>query len=1000
MAKLPRLEVGDGRLRELAHGASVGIAASEASTEEMPPLSPDGNANGHAASDSPVASHGVVEPRQIDVNAARSSPRDAGPFDVAVGVLRSLPLSDTLAILFVLIHLPSHWLGPVYLLYSGLTFAPTISTRTGLNIHTTEFLDWHATMPSFVVVALVDAFILLVWLFLWPAAQQLILDLAKPVMAATLGGGAAARSGRSSRVSLCFALMIAHNIGENWWWRAAGYGSRWLPWLPPEWRLSTDATAGMESSKTGEGRANRLTTILGIHILMQGVIRYIREWYIRRERSTSAAAAATTTTATTPATPGLTTGDVAAAKSGGISGAAGTTDGSAVVATAETPTQAMESGDPSLLKKRRKQSAYVRLQQPLWAALASTKVFVAKEYELIYAASECAGEDLNHIHDLGNAPFGREPRKIWISYIGSDEVYFDTSLFPSQQSESGGADAGHLQNLDAETSRADDTEPSTPSSVVDRAKPFFVRVNKADWPSTRIASAHQEERGQEDDEKDGLGEHDTDWAVVRGKKWAGDIYGLRPSSKYMIEFVDSLTDEILYATTVTTAHEPTKTATSASEVPANQHRPDSPVTTLKTSIAASKAKLGDWQANYTKMRKEWKTKLDNIRKELKNLENQVKQTGKDDHNIRRGIRERTTRITHLEAQLKDLQKELDVFDPSPDGLGKHKDEIEKLHCEEKSVFGVAKKDFQAHSEEVQSAMDAKTAERDKLQQRCVRLSTRINKVETELADIIDANKRGLNEIERRKKERESWQQQATHHEGHLNRRFNELQADNSMLESKARVMEDQVSAVRAQSQMGGFGGQVYDMMGDAHAQAQAHAQAHAAAQYQYGPAWNLNPATPPHYQSSLWSGTSDQTTMAPVMAPLMAPILGPAPASTASSMWPVGPPGLTGNPLLHSHSYSLSHSHSRARARSSSMLSDSSSFAQSSNPDDEAPPSQSQVSVYRQGSFGLSIGANRESKGPLARTRKPSVSEVSGRSSRSGGSGSGGSLRDPTSPIS
>jgi ubiquitination network signaling protein AcrB len=993
MAKLPRLELGEGKPPGLRHRASVG-ASSETQTDDMTPETPGGTGSGNATSASASASQAsqtsqTVEPRQIDVNAARGGSRDGGAFDFAVGVLRSLPLIDTLAILFVLIHLPSHWLGPVYLLYSGLTFAPTISTRSGLNIHTTELLDWHATMPSFVVVALVDAFILLVWLFLWPAAQQLILDLAKPVMAATLGGGSAGRPRRSSGVSLCFAIMIAHTVGENLWWHMARYGSGWLDssWLPPDWRLPPGVGAAREPSRAPENRGSRLTTILGIHILMQGVIRYIREWYIRRERETSAATA-TAMSLAPPGTPGLASGDGSSPKLG----SAGAGDASTPATISEGVAPAVDGSDPSVLKRRRKQSAYVRLQQPLWAALASTKVFVAKEYELIYAASECAGEDLSHIHDLGNAPFGREPRRIWVSYIGSDEVYFDTSVFPPPAASR--TDGSRVQDSDLENHHTDDTEPSTPSSAVDRTNPFFVRVNKADWPSTRIAPAGQEQQSRDEDDR-----CEDDDSGTQGKKWTGDIYGLRPSSKYTIEFVDSVTDHILYGTTVTTAKGPVKMA--ALEAPSSpQNRPDSPVTTLKTSIAASRAKLVELQANHAAMRKDWKAKIQAHNNKLLKLDSQDNERA--DQNKLSGVRERKTRVAHLEAQLAKLQEELEAFDPSPDGLNERLAEAERLHVAEKAGLAAAKKDLQAYSDEVKAATDTKTAEKDKLQQRCGRLSTRITKVEAELADMIDANKRGLNEIERRKHERDVWQQQHQVHESHLNRRFNELQAENSMLESQVRLLESQARSMhdhQVQSQIGGVyatAAQPYD----------AHA---AAAQYQYTSGWNLNPPAQPHYApapAAMWPGTSDATTLPPVMAPTSAPAPG---SGTASSMWPSAPPGLPPNPLMHSHSFSQSLSQSRAaRARSSSLLSDSSSFAHSSNPDDDAPPPllAAQVSVYRQGNVGLPVGlpvgVGRDAKGSLARTRKPSVSEVSGRSSRSGGtgSGSGGSARDPTSPIS
>ncbi|KAG7434161.1 putative ubiquitination network signaling protein acrB [Fusarium oxysporum f. sp. raphani] len=129
--------------------------------------------------------------RQIDVNAMKNADvhRDSGPFDLATTVLKSLPMQDTLAILIILMHVPSLSLTVIYTIFTFLTFVPPVATSSGMSINLAEIFDGNSTMPSLVTVLCVDFFFLLVWLFLWGPIQDAILDFAKPVIAITLGGG-------------------------------------------------------------------------------------------------------------------------------------------------------------------------------------------------------------------------------------------------------------------------------------------------------------------------------------------------------------------------------------------------------------------------------------------------------------------------------------------------------------------------------------------------------------------------------------------------------------------------------------------------------------------------------------------------------------------------------------------------------------------------------------------------------------------------------------------
>ncbi|SPN98685.1 uncharacterized protein DNG_01729 [Cephalotrichum gorgonifer] len=803
---------------------------------------------------------GANEPRQIDVNASKCSGdvhRDPGPLDYAATVLMSLPLHDTLAILLILMHVSPLTLSVIYTVFTVLTFASPLTAHSVVNVHLAELLDWHSTMPSLVTVLCVDVLALLVFLFLWPSVQNAILDLAKPVIAATLGGGSTSRGEDVS--SLSGAVSAIRNP---------------QPYF----------------------------TILGLHILMQGVVRYIREWYIRRERISAASASHA--------------GDPEAGKASTTSMDSG-----------ETSTQAPEVESlPSThgtsavsTKRRRKQSAQVRLQQPLWAALASTKVVMVKEYELSHATSEAASPGATDLHNLGNAPFDREGGKIWVSYVGCDEVSFDTSPFPDDFS-------------DAEPLPSDDGASGT---GVDRSKPFYVKVNNAHWLSTRIELT-----------RDANGEVPTDVESSgyegrgpQGTRWTGDIYGLRPMSKYVCQFVDSRTDDVLFTTTITTTREQTRSNSTAAvspattnDMPNGQRRPHSPITTLRTSIAAADAKLAAERTKLKTLRKEWKVKVNALKKENEGTDNSNNSAGGTDDRYRQKIRQQETQKAQAEKETLELADELRAFESTPTDVAERRKKTEEAWKAEKAVYEAAQKEFKSHSAAANSAVKSKEGEQQQLQTRRNKIASRVAKVDSELANITDANKRGLNEAERRRLERESWQRQVSGAEEKMNGDFNALQMENSILQDQYDTVMAQAKALHAQ---------ITYAAGFEQGRMPSPAQYPAAAV----PTTLPPPAVPSMYGTPVWPG--DTTSLPPVSAAVSAwgfppPML----PSQLGQMQP--PPGF------------------KTRGRSSSMLSDVSGFTQLSGEEQQPQP----FDAYR------------------------------GRWTPGGGRSSGsGSARDPASPV-
>ena len=929
------------------------------------------------------------EPRQIDVNASKYAVdvhKDSGPLDFAATVLMALPLHDTLAILLILMHVSPLTLSVIYTVFTVLTFASPLTASSVVNIHLAELLDWHSTMPSLVTVLCVDILALLVFLFLWPSVQNAILDLAKPVIAATLGGGSTSRGGQSRTVSACFAFVISTHIFKN----TRSHWARFLRLLPPSWRFTPDPDDPLEEvSRTAVSAVIRhpdpYFTLLGVHILMQGIVRYIREWYIRRERSSAAATAnAGDPEAGKPA--------VAASESdaASVAGGGGGIGVSHHALEAEpTPTTGGSSSTHSSTKRRRKQSAQVRLQQPLWAALASTKVVMVKEYELSHATSESACADATDIHNLGNAPFDRETGRIWISYVGCDEVSFDTSHFPDDFTES---------------ESMQPTYDAASSAAIDRSKPFYVRINNAHWPSARIVPAP--DNTDEVDDEAGAGGGGS-----YGTRWTGDIYGLRPMSKYVCEFVDTHTDEILFSTTVTTTREirTTAAATAAAAAVVNggvlpnggQRRPHSPATTLKTSIAASDAKLAAERAKLKTLRKEWKAKVNSLKKDNESTDHSINSAGGTDDRYRQKIRQQETQKAQADKEASELDTELKAFDDEPGDVVSRRKQVEKGWTAEKSVFETAQKEFKAYSSSVNSAVKGKEGDKQQLQTRRNKIANRVAKVDNELANIADANKRGLNEVERRRQEREAWQKQVSAAEEKLNGDFNSVQMDNSMLQDEHATAMQQAHALYTQI-YASTNAPVYELA--AAAQVERHHSATLPSPTTQYPSsmWNSTTSLPASSSATsaaaittttaaqypgLWPTSTDATALAPISAPV--PVTNPTTShlpSVAPPLWPFPSGTITASPVAAAPATIAQGA--KMRGRSSSMLSDISGFTQLSNEDQDATAT---AAAFRQGLKGGVVAY------PWG--RKPSVGAASGKSSGSGsGTGSWTSARDPSSP--
>lgn len=875
----------------LRRGSIGGYSESSSSAAESLHVSNVASTSNAAAAAATSAAD-LDNHRRIDVNASKNSNvhKDTGPLDFAMTVLRSCPLQDTIAILIILMQIPPIALSGIYMLFTLLTF---VTTSNGLTL--SDVFEWNLGAPSLATVVCVDGIVLLIWLFLWGPIQHVILDLAQMVIALGLGGGSTSRDGSAKNSLICLSMILLSHTLRHMKVRVSpaawAFGKAHL-WEKLQLDDPLDAIDSLRGYDRVElGWLSWVRSILAIHILTQGLIKWVRDWYLRRERRDHLA---------------LNAADPEAGKTypGDNEGGFATPDSDALN---------LQNQTPANTKKKRKQSAQIRNRQPLWAALASTKIVVVKEYELTQAAAESAGSNATDIHNLGNAPFNTEPEQIWISYVGCDEVCFNTSHFPDVKSTSSSAEI---------------------------PRPFYVRVNNAVWQPTRMTPI------EDSVEEQGF-----------GTRWSGDIYGLTPLSNYECEFVNTATQEVVFSTSVRTtqAKSADVDVTTAKPTPQRTLRPDSPITTLKTSIAAAESKLAEEKLRQKNLRRDYQRKSNALKKENEKLSLAVLSAGTGDDKLRQKIQQNQTQQKQAEQATAALESELKEYEKVPESLKSAWKSKQSAWNSDKAKYDGTVAEHKSFKANVDSGIKELEEEAAALEAKRNKITARIVKVDGEHGRIADANARGLDEAERRRQTRESYEADIARVERDMVSRIN----DN---ESHIQRHEQDNAALRAQLE--------------------SFNQAYTFA-YEY-------PENGAHFSPN---GPMHQP---PTSAP-EGPVLNHQTAAWSQSLYNTslwGPSPLAA-PFTPSYAYANRPMPAiKSRGRSSSMLSNVSGFTQSSATDDETnTPFRGTLSgaAYGYGQFG----------------RKPSdednaVGSDTGSSSASPagsvGSVGSGSVRDPMSP--
>ncbi|EHA57584.1 hypothetical protein MGG_16334 [Pyricularia oryzae 70-15] len=861
--------------------------------------------------------------RRIDVNAAKNANvhRDTGPLEFALTVLRSCPLYDTIAILIILMQLSPIALSLIYGLFTLLTFVPPVTTSSGLSI--TDMFEAAIGTPSITVLLCIDCVFLLVWIFLPGLLQNFLLDFAQVTIALTLGGGGSSRQGSLNTFMLCTIIVGLSRFGLH---SNVSSFSRITTLLGGDGWGSSESSGSLGTSSFSTSKRNGtyawIRSVLAVHIVMQGLVKCVREWYLRREKRDAQPQSQLDPEAGKTLFPGESTTE-------GAHGPQTESEASSSAATGGNPASTAVSVST---KKKRKQSAQVRIRQPLWAALASTKIVMVKEYELSTAARESAGSNATDIHNLGNAPFNTQPGQIWVCYVGSDEICFATSHFPDDAVE--------------EEEPQENTRHST--SWVDSSKPFFVRVNNAIWQPTRIT--RMEEDGEEG-------------KTQPGSRWTGDIYGLTPMSSYECEFVSTLTNEVIFSTSVRTAQVRTRDADqSAATAQITTHRVLSrkdPATTLKTSIANQEVKLAEEKVKLKGLRKENNRKVNQLRKEIEKLTNTVQSSGSNDEKWRQKINQHNTQQAQAEQSVRELEMQIKDMETVPEEvLDRYRQKQVEWNAE-KSKFDAARSAFKSFKTNIDQGLKQLVADRDALQNKRNKIAARIAKLDDEHARITDANARGLDEAERRRQQRAAFLADVERTEKSFAETIGAVRAYNH---EKSQQVHALSAALAAYYETATAGALPYDGMG--------YNQAAIMQDPSYQQMWGATPAPAPAQYSVPSSLAMSMWPAAASAGPLSQSILSspPHPSNGLQHHYPA----VTSSPQQFNPQAAIqqpSSAKKQRRGRSSSMLSDVSGFTQSDHGSDE---DQGTNGYHHHGySFGSGGGAGSSSGTPLRIQRPP-----------------------------
>ena len=664
--------------------------------------------------------------------------QDFSAMQIASTILTSNPAGDTISLLIVLLALPSMVLTIVQALFASLTLMPpsgSVSPVSFLSLF--DVFQGSAGSPSLGTMAVVDVICFAAWMCLWNWAQNFALDVAQIQIALTLGSGNAGKNGSVS--TICFLLvLLVHSI------RSQGLRhfvlSKFFPAdilnhprvLPYTKYLPAESDFGYSS-----GAPSKIRSLFAVHILSQALMAFVR----RRVAGTSTAnktkridsdlTASTNTALDSSAQDSVFN---TAASPGGNE------------APPPTPT-VKDSKDKALTaKKRRRQANQVRSRQPFWAALASTKVHVLREVE---HSKDKAGTTGN----ADSASRGESNDCIWVTNVEPSIIQFE---------------AGHC----------DPSDGGYDARATESLKPFYVRINNARWHSITMDFA------EEDVCADDL-----------PTRWTGSIGGLAPDCNYICSFRRVEGDKEIASIMVRTPPLVDRDQSHASvPMPVRQSaRPNSPTTTLKTSIQTAERSREDANNRRNKVRRNHKQALAKLDREIEQLQNKLK-SGSDDHRQRQKLLQAERMAKQHEDAISAIGVQLDELQTIPEEETVEYDKRKTAYDDRNRQLAEANECLANVKTETNNELTSIKTEWTSTVTRKERLIVRNGKLAAEQERLAEANIQNMSEKERKALESSAREKEQQRQTADWRRRIDDMSAQldavRQQTESVFREIED------------------------------------------------------------------------------------------------------------------------------------------------------------------------------------------------------------------
>ncbi|KAI9786093.1 MAG: hypothetical protein M1816_008122 [Peltula sp. TS41687] len=713
--------------------------------------------------------HHPNKPRRIDVNIAGDPAVhvDRGPLILAVTILKSCPVADTLALLIILLQIPAAVLTIVNLLYVALTLVPPTTSNIPSLPSLSDVYQSSGGTLSLVTIALADVLFFVGWIFLWSPLQDLTIDFAQAMIAISLGGRLTSRRSESRSTWLCIVILTLSHFGRCKCLRLPSSSSRFL---------SVGSSRSLRFTLWGlnlpyptvNPQEGWLRASLAVHVLAQVTIQSLRQWL-----SQPGKIKASNTDIKRPShssSPSATH----VHKSGSRMMTPKTIDFRTIQSEPQVldlnSTQPKDSREV-FAQKLRCQGIYVRIFQPLWAAIASTKTIIMREYYSRNGEDASSSTRERDATNLGSAPFQSEEGRVWATRITTTEIFLETSFFDP------------LEKLVPESNSENVLHVDGPAATA--LPPVHVLVNHILWPSVRIFEIKKDH--SENDENKG--------------HWAIEIFRLTPGKCYQCLIFRTENHQ-----TVDYMHLTTK------KIPANPANASSPRTALKKAIAATEAKLEEEKAAIKKIRKEHKVQITTLKKEVDASNARYVHSGSNDDRQRQRLLQIGQHIRQAEDAAAQVSSQADAMEqvPEHDLSGskeskENRDAIRKRHSKARAELNEATR----QSDRQIAAMQSEAAS---LQQKRERVQARQNKLKDQYERMSNAKAQGPNgkntmtvgatHSTTTDEQRQTTEQHFISQSQHLHENLKEIQLGSQQLWQQVRAIEsawDQQQQLRANS---------------------------------------------------------------------------------------------------------------------------------------------------------------------------------------------------------